>query len=95
LASPVIARISTGRADGLWALETEGALRGTSKHFLRVPVGAELCGPFFTPDDATLFVAGPATTYENPSTRWPDFKDNMPPRPSVLAITKRGGGKIA
>jgi secreted PhoX family phosphatase len=95
---------ATGRADGLWAFETEGALRGTSKHFLRVPVEAELCGPFFTPDDTALFVAvqhpgeaddGPPTTYENPSTRWPDFKDTMPPRPSVLAITKRGGGKIA
>ena len=28
---------ATGRADGLWALETEGELRGTSKHFFRVP----------------------------------------------------------
>ena len=27
----------TGRADGLWAVETEGAARGTSKHFYRVP----------------------------------------------------------
>jgi uncharacterized protein len=95
---------ATGRADGLWAMETEGALRGTSKHFLRVPVGAELCGPFFTPDDSTLFVAvqhpgeaddGPATSFEKPSTRWPDFKDSMPPRPSVLAVTKSGGGRIA
>ena len=48
---------ATGRADGLWAVETEGEARGTSKHFFRVPVGAEMCGPFFTPDDETLFVA--------------------------------------
>ncbi len=97
---------ATGRADGVWAMETEGAARGTSKLFFRCPNGAELCGPYFTPDDETLFVAvqhpGEAEddappgsgTFENPATRWPDFKDGMPPRPSVLAITRRGGGKI-
>jgi secreted PhoX family phosphatase len=94
----------TGRADGLWAVETEGELRGTSRHFFRVPVGAELCGPVFTPSDETLFLAvqhpgepedGVPASFENPITGWPDFKPGMPPRPSVLAITRRGGGKIA
>ena len=93
----------TGRADGLWAIETEGPTRGTSRHFFRVPVGAEMCGPFFTPDDETLFLAvqhpgeadeGRSATYEAPSTRWPDFRTDMPPRPSVLAIARKGGGKI-
>ncbi|MEJ1158693.1 PhoX family protein [Prosthecomicrobium sp. N25] len=94
----------TGRNDGLWAMETEGAARGTSKLFFRVPNGAEMCGPYFTPDDTTLFLAvqhpgesedekNPGT-FENPSTRWPDFKPTMPPRPSVVAVTKRGGGQI-
>jgi len=95
---------ATGRADGLWALETEGEMRGTSRHFFRVPVGGELCGPFFTPNDESLFLAvqhpgeaeeGMTSTFENPITRWPDFKDGMPARPSVLVITKQGGGKIA
>ena len=98
----------TGRSDGLWALETEGEARGTSKHFFRCPAGAELCGPVFTPNVETAFVAvqhpgddgeawpefGRVSTFDDPSTRWPDFKDGMPPRPSVVAITKSGGGKI-
>jgi uncharacterized protein len=96
---------ATGRADGVWAMETEGAARGTSKLFLRCPNGAELCGPCFTPDMETLFVAiqhpGESedpkvlATFENPSTRWPDFVGGTPPRPAVVAITRRGGGKIA
>jgi secreted PhoX family phosphatase len=94
----------TGRADGVWAMETEGAARGTSKLFFRVPNGAEMCGPMPTPDLETFFVAvqhpgeadkgGPMASFEAPATRWPDFKDGMPPRPSVVAITKKGGGKI-
>ena len=47
----------TGRTDGVWAMETEGASRGTSKLFFRCPNGAELCGPEFTPDMETFFVA--------------------------------------
>jgi uncharacterized protein len=92
---------ATGRTDGVWAVETEGEMRGTSKLFFRVPVGAEMCGPCFNPTSDTFFVAvqhpGDAglPIFEDPATRWPDFKDGMPPRPSVVAITKQGGGKIA
>ena len=100
----------TGKADGLYAVGTEGETRGLSKLFFRCPVGAEMCGPCFTPDGETVFVAvqHPATdgvknwkpfgrelTFEDPATRWPDFKPDMPPRPSVVAIRKQGGGKIA
>ena len=99
---------ATGRTDGLWAVDTEGEARATSKLFFRVPVGAELCGPQFTPDDETAFVAvqhpgdggddwegfGRPSYYEDLSTRWPDFKDDMPVRPAVVVITKQGGGKI-
>ena len=101
---------ASGTADGVWAVETEGDLRGLSKMFFRVPVGAEMCGPCFSPDDRTLFVAvqhpatdgvdqwdkfqGKLSSFEDPATRWPDFKPNMPPRPSVVAITKKDGGVI-
>ncbi len=100
---------ATGRTDGLWAVDTQGDARATSKLFYRVPVGAEMCGPLFTPDDTTAFVAvqhpadegenwkefGRPSYYDDLSTRWPDFKPDMPTRPSVVAITKQGGGKIA
>jgi secreted PhoX family phosphatase len=100
---------ASGTADGVWALDTQGGAKGTGRMFFRVPVGAEMCGPCFTPDGKTLFVAvqHPATdgtkhfpgferssTFEDPATRWPDFKDGMPPRPSVVAITKDDGGVI-
>jgi len=99
----------SGTADGVWAVGTEGEARGLGKMFFRVPIGAEMCGPCFTPDGKTLFVAvqhpatdgakdwdkfGRASTFEDPATRWPDFQAGMPPRPSVVAITKDDGGVI-
>ncbi|MEQ6247690.1 PhoX family phosphatase [Sulfitobacter sp. HNIBRBA3233] len=100
----------TSKSDGLYAVETEGAQRGTSKLFFRCPVGAEMCGPYFTDDLETLFLAvqhpgtdgtkslagfGRESTFEDPATRWPDFDPSMPPRPSVVVVTKQGGGRIA
>jgi secreted PhoX family phosphatase len=100
---------ATGRTDGLWAVDTEGEARATSKLFFRVPVGAEMCGPVFTDDGETLFLAvqhpgdggddwegfGRPSYYEDLSTRWPDFDPAMPVRPSVVVVTRQGGGKIA
>ncbi|MBB3951597.1 PhoX family protein [Aureimonas jatrophae] len=100
---------ATGRTDGLWAVDTDGPARGTSKLFFRVPVGGEMCGPLLLPDMQTAFVAvqhpadggedwdgfGRLSYYEDLSTRWPDFQPDMPTRPSVVAITKQGGGRIA
>jgi len=100
---------ASGTADGIWAVDTDGSARGSGRMFYRVPVGAEMCGPCFTPDGRTLFVAvqHPATdgtrdfpgferssTFEDPATRWPDFDPALPPRPSVVAITKDDGGVI-
>ncbi|MEN3974393.1 PhoX family phosphatase [Emcibacter sp. SYSU 3D8] len=96
-------------ADGFWAIETEGPGRGLARMLFRCPIGAEMCGPRFTPDGQTLFLAiqhpgddscdrwplfkGPSS-FANPGTRWPDFRPDMPPRPSVVVVTRQGGGRI-
>ena len=89
-----------GFADSVYAAETSGPRRGITRNFFSAPRGAEICGPAFTPDGKTLFLAiqHPAeekgSTFDKPSTRWPDFRPDMPPRPAVVAVTKTDGGDI-
>jgi hypothetical protein len=89
-----------GANDGVFVIETEGSLRGRSRRFLSSPLGCEVCGPAFTPDNTTFFVAiqhpglTEKATYEKPGSRWPDNRADMPPRPSVVAIHRTDGGKV-
>jgi secreted PhoX family phosphatase len=89
-----------GYSDAVYAADTTGPARGLTRGFLTAPRGAETCGPTFTPDGKTYFlnVQGPGTDgkegFKKPTTRWPDNKEGMPPRPSLIVITKDDGGEI-
>lgn len=86
--------------DGIYGADTTGKGKGETRLFFTVPLGAEMTGPTFAPDDKTLFLSvqhpgdSDGSDFAKPSTRWPDFTEGLPPRPSVVCITKDDGGTI-
>jgi hypothetical protein len=86
-----------GDNNGAFAVPIEGPDRGLLRQFMSGPRGAEVCGCEFTPDGETLFLSvqhpGEGGTLERPVSDWPDG-GGRPPRPSVVAIRKRGGGRV-
>ncbi|MBY0355974.1 MAG: PhoX family phosphatase [Rickettsiales bacterium] len=87
--------------DGIYAIPTRGVDRGKPKLFFTAPIGAEVTGPTFTPNGKTLFVSiqhpgdsPESSTFRQPSTRWPVSEQSLPPRPTVIAITKDDGGVV-
>ncbi|MES2564436.1 MAG: PhoX family phosphatase [Pseudomonadota bacterium] len=91
---------AAGFNDSLYAAPVSGPNRGATRCFFNGPRGSEICGPAFTPDGKTLFIAvqhpgdEKDSTFDKPSTRWPDFQEGMPPRSAVVAITRSDGGDI-
>ena len=95
-----------GTCDGVWACDVDGAGRAQLVRFFSAPVGAEVCGPCFTPDGTTLFVAvqhpGEAdakgsdkgVAYATPTARFPDYDPARPPRSSVVALRRLDGGAL-
>jgi secreted PhoX family phosphatase len=90
----------TGFGDGVYACDTVGPGRALPKLFFRGPRGSEVSGVCMSPDNETLFVSvqhpgeEEGSDFQKPSTRWPDNRANMPPRPTVVAITRKAGGVI-
>jgi Predicted phosphatase len=82
--------------DGLFAVPVEGPGRGHLQQFFASVAGSEVCGPEFTPDNKSLFLAiqhpGEGGTFEEPVSNWPD--GTQPVKPSVIAIRANNGGVI-
>ena len=98
---------ASGNADGLWGLDIDGAARGTGHLFFRAPVGAEVCGPRFTPDGETLFLAvqhpgadgtenyqpfNRKASFEDPVTRWPAANSQTSHPPRPAVLAIRKRG---
>jgi len=75
--------------NGCFVCPTQGEWRGAVRQFMSGPVGAEVCGCTFTPDDRTLFLTvqhpGEGGSVEEPRSHWPDGGDAAP-RSSLIAI---------
>ncbi|WP_174189765.1 PhoX family protein [Nocardia barduliensis] len=83
--------------DGLFSVVLDGERRGETKQFLTVPVGAETCGPIIEENRVIVCVQHPGesdtATPDNPTSHWPDGA-NAQPRPSVVVVWKKDGGRI-
>lgn len=82
--------------DGFYVCPTEGPERGHLRQFMSTVTGSEVCGPFFTADQKSLFLCiqhpGEGSKFSSPSTQWPDGKGQ--PRPSVVVITEVDGQPV-
>lgn len=83
--------------DALHVVPTDGRDRGYLRQFLSGPKGCEICGPEFSDDDKTLFVAvqhpGEDGGVPNAISRWPDNSSSYA-RPSVITVRNTSGKKI-
>lgn len=82
--------------DGLFGVPVEGPERGYCKQFFSGVAGGEVCGPEFTPDNTTIFLAiqhpGEGGIFAEQISTWPDGK--VGPRPSVVAVQAESGAVI-
>lgn len=78
--------------NGMYVIPTTGPNMGVAMQVASAPIDAELTGPWFTPNESTLFLAvqhpGENTTdLSKPTSTWPRRPGDTLPRPAVIAIT--------
>lgn len=90
---------ATGIADGVFVCGTaSGAQRGVVQALYAAPRAARIGGLALSPDGMTLMAAvrtpgfEPGADFARPATRWPDFQPGMPPRSTVIALSRQAGG---
>jgi secreted PhoX family phosphatase len=87
--------------DALFACRLSGPERGLPLPLYAAPRAAGIGGAAPSPDGATLFVmvrtpgAEPGAGLERPATRWPELRAGVPPRSTMIAISRRGGGIVS
>jgi secreted PhoX family phosphatase len=77
--------------NSLFMIPTAGDYKGKAFRFASGPVDTEMCGTCFTPDESTMFMSiqhpgEGSLTIENPTSRWPDYGNELP-KPAVVAVT--------
>lgn len=83
---------TTFKNNGLFVIPTSGPNKAEAMQFAAGPVDCELTGPFFTPDERTLFLSiqhpGENTTdLKKPTSMWPHRPGDKMPRCGVVAIS--------
>ncbi|OMF37124.1 hypothetical protein BK133_07325 [Paenibacillus sp. FSL H8-0548] len=78
--------------NGLFVIPTSGPDKANALQFASAPVESELTGPYFTPDEQTLFLSvqhpGENTTdLSKPTSRWPHRTGDSKARCAVVAIS--------
>jgi secreted PhoX family phosphatase len=79
-------------ADGLFVMQTAGPSKYLVDAAYLAPIGAAIGGAAFDPGTKTIFSmvrhpgAAPGATFDNPATRWPTLRPDMPPQTTLIAL---------
>ncbi|WP_239451450.1 PhoX family protein [Elioraea rosea] len=92
---------ATNIADGVFVCGTAaGAQRGVVRQVYAAPRAARIGGLAFSPEGTTLVTAVRTPGFEQgadftrPATRWPEMQPGTPPRSTVIALAREGGGQF-
>lgn len=79
-------------ADGLFIMQTTGPATGALAYAYLAPIGAAAGGVAFNAATKTAFGAvrhpgaTPTASFDNPATRWPTLRPDMPPQTTIIGL---------